>query len=73
MNIMIEDIRTTLEAIKPGRLKNGLQRMLFIMLQDIEHGIDEEFSSEFFSDLQSLFDLLSELKRLRKQAKRNKE
>ena len=74
MNIITENVQTTLEALSPKRLKKGLLRMLLITLGDTEeHGGDAEFTSEFFSELQILFDLLDELKRIKKHAKRKEE
>jgi hypothetical protein len=73
MNQINEDIQTSLECIRPILLKKGLTRMLFITLENIEHGIDEEFSTKFFSQLQILFDLFDELKQIKKDAKRTEE
>jgi hypothetical protein len=70
----ILNIQRALESIKPGRLKRGLTSMMLTTLEDIiEIGQHEQFDSNFFSDLQILFDFLDELKQIRKEAKQSKE
>ena len=68
------DYDTALESLSPKRLKKGLSRMLMLTLElQVETGIDVEFSSKFFSDIQILFDFLDDLKEIRKEAKKTKE
>jgi hypothetical protein len=64
------DYDVALESMSPKRLKKGLTRMLIIMLEyRADDELDTEFSSDFFSDLQILFDFLGDLKKSRKYAK----
>lgn len=64
------DYDVALESMSPKRLKKGLTRMLIIMLEyRADNELDTEFTSDFFSDLQILFDFLDDLKKSRKDAK----
>jgi hypothetical protein len=74
MNMNNLDYESSLEAMSPKRLKKGILRMLIISLQNsAQIGMEVEFTSKFYSDLQILFDFLDELKQVRKKAKQSKE
>ena len=63
------DYDVSLESMSPKRLKKGILRMLMISLENsAEIGMEAEFTSDFFSDLQILFDFLDDLKKMRRKA-----
>lgn len=68
------DYDVALQSMSPKRLKKGILRMLIISLQNsAEIGMEAEFTSKFFSDLQVLFDFLDDLRKIRKNARKTEE